>query len=67
MEGFLVSDYASRFGEAAAEMAGWMAEGRLEAKETVAEGIEQAPRALQMLFEGGNTGKMLVQAGPEPA
>jgi NADPH-dependent curcumin reductase CurA len=67
MEGFLISDYASRFPEAAAEMSQWMAEGKLKARETVVQGIEQAPRALQMLFEGGNIGKLLVQAGPEPA
>ena len=66
MEGFIIIDYIPRFAEGAAEMGRWMAEGKLKGHETVVQGIEQAPRALQMLFEGGNTGKLLLQVGPEP-
>ena len=67
MEGFIIIDYMHRFPEGAAEMGRWMAEGKLKARETVVEGIEQAPQALRMLFEGGNTGKLLLQVGSEPA
>ncbi|MBI5946891.1 MAG: NADP-dependent oxidoreductase [Chloroflexi bacterium] len=66
MEGFLVSDYASRFGEAITAMSQWIAEGKLKSAETVVQGLENAPKAFRMLFEGGNTGKLLVQVGPEP-
>ena len=67
MEGFIIIDYIPRFPEAGEEMGRWMAEGRLKARDTIVEGIEKAPRALQMLFEGGNTGKLLLKVGAEPA
>ncbi len=61
MEGFIVTDYASRFREAVDELAGWVADGSLRYTETVTEGLEQAPQALQGLFESKNLGKQLVQ------
>ena len=67
MEGFIIIDYIPRFAEGAEEMGRWMAEGKLKARDTIVAGIEKAPRALQMLFEGGNTGKLLLQVGAEPA
>ena len=66
MEGFIIIDYFDRFPEGAAEMAKWMAEGRLKSREQIVEGLERAPEALRMLFEGANTGKLLVQVGAEP-
>ena len=44
---------------------GWIAEGRLRWKETILEGIENAPRAFIGLFKGENFGKMLVKIGPD--
>ena len=38
-----------------------MAEGKLKAQETVVEGFEQLPIAINMLFDGENTGKLVVQ------
>jgi NADPH-dependent curcumin reductase CurA len=62
MEGFLVFDYAARFGEAAREMAGWIADGRLIAKEEIAEGgIAGFQPALLRLFEGSNVGKLVLR------
>jgi NADPH-dependent curcumin reductase CurA len=61
MEGFLVTDYAPRFGEAAREMGQWLAEGKLRSRETVVEGLENAPAALRMLFTGGNVGKLVLK------
>jgi NADPH-dependent curcumin reductase CurA len=61
MEGFIVFDYAPRYGEAAAEMAQWMATGQLKAKEHIVEGIEQFPEALRMLFDGRNEGKLVLK------
>lgn len=59
--GFLVMDFAPRFGEAVQKIAGWLAEGRLKYKLDVVEGLEAAPRALKKLFDGSNTGKLLVK------
>jgi NADPH-dependent curcumin reductase CurA len=61
MEGFIILDYIERFGEAQAEMAGWLASGQLKASEHIVEGLERAPDALNLLFTGGNTGKVIVQ------
>lgn len=61
MEGFIILDYVARFPEAQAEVAGWIAEGKLKHAEHIVEGLERAPEALNMLFTGGNTGKVIVQ------
>ncbi|MFJ5228979.1 NADP-dependent oxidoreductase [Kitasatospora sp. NPDC088391] len=62
MEGFVVFDHAARYREAAKEMAGWIAEGRLTAREhLVRAGIEAFPETLQMLFSGANTGKLVLE------
>jgi NADPH-dependent curcumin reductase CurA len=61
MEGFLILDYLDRFPQAQAEMAGWLASGQIKTVEHVVEGLERAPEALNLLFTGGNTGKVIVQ------
>jgi NADPH-dependent curcumin reductase CurA len=62
MTGMLVLDYVERHGEAAREMARWMAEGRLKAREdVVAGGIAAFPDALLRLFRGENTGKLVLR------
>lgn len=60
MEGFLILDYLDRFPEAQMAMAGWVAEGKIKHSEHVVEGLERAPEALNLLFTGGNTGKVIV-------
>jgi NADPH-dependent curcumin reductase len=60
MEGFLVLDYASRFPEAQMELAGLVLSAALQHQEHVLAGLERAPEALNLLFTGGNHGKMLV-------
>ncbi len=65
MEGFIVIDYARRFPEAIDKLAGLLAEGKLVERNEVVEGLERAPEALNMLFEGKNTGKLMVQVAPE--
>ena len=61
MEGFLILDYLDRFPAAQAEMAGWLASGEVKSVEHVVEGLERAPDALNLLFTGGNTGKVIVR------
>ena len=67
MQGFVVLDYLDRFPEAVMALVGWEADGKIAWRDQVVEGgLEQAPRALNMLFAGENTGKLLVQVGPDP-
>ena len=60
MEGFIIIDYLDRFPAAQLEVAGWIAEGKIKSSEHVVEGLEAAPEALNLLFSGGNTGKVIV-------
>jgi NADPH-dependent curcumin reductase CurA len=61
MQGFLILDFVERFPEAQAEMAGWLASGAVKSSEHIVEGLEHAPDALNLLFTGGNTGKVIVK------
>lgn len=61
MEGFIFLDYLHQFGEAFYHLKRWVDDGRLIYRENIQRGLEQAPRALQELFEGRNTGKQLVE------
>ncbi|KAI0032547.1 alcohol dehydrogenase [Vararia minispora EC-137] len=61
LQGFIVFDYASRYREARQEMAEWLASGKLKRRFQVVEGLENAPKALLMLYSGGNTGKLVVR------
>lgn len=63
MEGFIILDYAQRYGEAQAELATWVAEGKIKFATHIVEGLENAPDALNLLFTGGNTGKVIVRVG----
>jgi NADPH:quinone reductase len=72
MEGFLVTDYAHRFDEAATRLARWVADGSIIWREEVTEGLENAPAAFIGMLRGENRGKALVKvadrsAGPEEA
>ncbi len=59
--GFLVYDYKDRFPEGIDQMKKWIQEGKIKCKETIAEGLENAPKAFLGLFTGENTGKQLVK------
>ncbi len=61
MEGIVVFDYADRYHKGVAEMAGWMREGTFKTREDIVQGLEKFPQALQMLFDGGNFGKLVLQ------
>jgi NADPH-dependent curcumin reductase CurA len=61
MKGMVVFDYASRYGEAAREMAGWMATGQLRTREDIVPGLETFPETLLKLFKGENTGKLVLK------
>lgn len=61
VEGFLVRDFSERFDQSARQLGQWVADGTIQYRETITEGIENAPDAFLGLFEGDNIGKQLVQ------
>lgn len=61
MTGFLVHDYKDRIGEAVTQLSAWIDSGDLVSREHVLEGIDQAPGAIQMLYRGENTGKLIIR------
>ncbi len=61
IQGFIVTDHPEACQEYAVKAAGWLAEGKLQYRETIAEGIENAPGAFIAMLKGGNTGKQIVQ------
>ncbi|KAL6711788.1 hypothetical protein ACN47E_002831 [Coniothyrium glycines] len=66
MQGFVVFDFESKYAEARKELAQWLSEGKLKRKETVVQGgITKAESALVALFEGKNTGKIMVKVADE--
>jgi len=64
IKGFLIRDYAPRFSEGGAVMAGWMAEGKIKHREHIETGIENAFEAFMLLFSGGNQGKLILDVSP---
>ncbi|NCP12265.1 MAG: NADP-dependent oxidoreductase [Sphingomonadales bacterium] len=61
MQGFIYTDYLAQMDHFYADMGELIASGKVQARETVRDGIEAAPDAFLGLFSGENTGKMLVK------
>lgn len=61
MQGMIVFDWRDRYGEALAALAGYLAQGQLKYRESVVQGLENAPRGLIDLLQGKNFGKQLVK------
>jgi NADPH-dependent curcumin reductase CurA len=61
IRGLLVADYVARFGEGAAKMGEWAAQGKINVDEHIDEGIENAYPAFMRLFSGSNQGKMILK------
>jgi NADPH-dependent curcumin reductase len=61
MKGMLVMDYSDRFPQAGAEMAAWMAAGKLKSREDIVEGLATFPETLLKLFKGENFGKLMLK------
>jgi hypothetical protein len=64
MQGFIVSDHADRFPAFLADVAPGVIGGSIRYRETIVDGIENAPKAFLGLLRGENIGKMLVKVGP---
>lgn len=61
MEGFVVFDYAARYGEGIKELASWHAAGKLKFKTHMESGVENFPGVLLKLFSGENFGKLVLK------
>jgi NADPH-dependent curcumin reductase len=66
IQGFIVSDYLARAGEAFAELAPWVMSGQIKWKVHIEDGLENAVSAVHRLFTGEHDGKLLVRVSPEP-
>jgi NADPH-dependent curcumin reductase CurA len=64
MHGFIVYDWQHRLGECRQVIAGWLKTGRIVYRESIVDGLEQAPNAFIALFTGENIGKQLIRIPP---
>jgi len=66
MQGFVVFDYVQHYKQALAELSQWIISGKLKYSEDIVDGLENAPSALLRLFDGSNTGKLLLRVARTP-
>jgi NADPH-dependent curcumin reductase CurA len=66
IQGFILFDYQDRYEDALADIRQWYKEGKLNYREDIAEGLENAPAALVGLYEGRNMGRQLIRVRPDP-
>ena len=65
LQGFIVRDHYDMTNQFLNDMTRWVKEGKIKWKETIFEGLENAPKAFIALFNGENFGKTLVKVGPD--
>ena len=61
MEGFVVIHFTKRYGEAAAQLGQWVAQGKIKSREHIEVGIDQFYPTFQKLFNGQKKGKLVLQ------
>ncbi|KAK5218767.1 hypothetical protein LTR67_008347 [Exophiala xenobiotica] len=65
MQGFIVFDYEKEYPRALRDLAQWLSEGKIKRKETIVKGgLVKAEEALRDLYNGVNTGKLMVEVKP---
>merc|ERR1711939_736784 len=65
MQGFIVFDYEKEYPRALRDLAQWLSDGKIKRKETVVKGgLVKAEEALRDLYNGVNTGKLMVEVKP---
>jgi NADPH-dependent curcumin reductase len=67
VEGFIVLDYVERFQEAIENLKKWLAEGKIQYRVDLVNGLENAPCAVNKLFDGSNKGKLIIKISEEPS
>ncbi len=66
IKGFIVSDHIQSMGEFVRDVSGWIKEGKIRYRETMVDGLDNAPEAFMGLLQGTNFGKLIVRVGDEP-
>ena len=61
VRGFIILDFMPRWEEGGSQLVEWVGEGKLKHRETIVDGLENAPKALDGLFDGINIGKLMVK------
>jgi NADPH-dependent curcumin reductase CurA len=61
LQGFIILDHYDKLARVSGQLAEWIADGSLEPLETIVDGFEQLPTAINMLFDGANVGKLVVR------
>ncbi len=62
MQGFIIlDDYAHCYGEFFTQMGQWLQAGRIRYRESIIDGLEQAPEGLTGLLQGQNVGTLIVR------
>ncbi len=66
IKGFLVGDYQDRYENFVKEVSQWIRDGKLQYKEDIVRGLENAPEAFMNQLKGDNFGKLIVQVSEDP-
>jgi NADPH-dependent curcumin reductase CurA len=66
VEGFYVGDHHDRYEEAFRQVAAWVQDGRLSAREVIVDGFDSLPKAFRDFLDGRYVGKVLVRVAAEP-
>jgi NADPH-dependent curcumin reductase CurA len=61
LQGFIISDHFEVWPEALTQLAQWVKEGKIKYRETITQGLENAPAAFIGLFRGENFGKQIIK------
>ena len=61
IQGFIILDYMDRYPEAIEALTQWMADGKLQIRLDVSDGLETALHSVKKLYTGENTGKLMVR------
>ena len=67
MEGFVVTHFARKYGEAAQQLGQWVAEGKIKSREHVDKGIDNFYESFKKLFSGDKKGKLVLQIAEDNA
>jgi NADPH-dependent curcumin reductase CurA len=61
IQGFLATDHASKIKEMVSNFTQWHISGKLKYRVEIVRGLESAPTAINKLFDGSNTGKLMIE------